>query len=203
MKIIYFDTETTGLSPLMNIFTGYNGQICQLAYLICDGESVVAKNFFFKVDYVEPSSSVITGLTVEVLDELSQGKVFGDYADVIHDDFAEADFIVAHNFMFDKKFMDAEFERLGMTFDYNNWVCSMRTTTNYLKIPGRRTLYKMPSLLELANFFGVEDDEVIKIAKRLFNSNSLAHDARFDSVKLMLAVERAKKECPSLMVLND
>lgn len=79
-----------------------------MAYTVCDGEDVKAKNFFFKVNYVEPSASQVTGLTTEILDVLSEGKVFGDYADEIHRDFACADYIVAHNISFDKKFMEAD-----------------------------------------------------------------------------------------------
>lgn len=203
MRIVYFDTETTGLSPMMNLFTGYEGQICQLAYTICDGDEVKAKNFFFKVNYVEPSASQVTGLTTEILNILSEGKVFADYAREIHDDFARADYIVAHNVSFDKKFMEAEFARLNMTFDYKNCICSMRSTVDYLKLPGRRpNMFKLPSLQELGAFFGISDAEVIETAKRLYNSSSVAHDARFDTVKLMLAVETAKKECPSLLELN-
>ena len=203
MRIVYFDTETTGLSPMMNLFTGYEGQICQLAYAICDGDETVAKNFFFRVNYVEPSASQITGLTVELLNVLSEGKVFADYADEIHEDFASADFIVSHNFSFDKKFMEAEFTRLDMNFDYKRSICSMRSTVDYLKLPGRRgNMYKLPSLQELGSFFGISDYEVIETAKRLYNSSSVAHDARFDTVKLMLAVEVAKKECPALLELN-
>lgn len=72
-----------------------------------------------------------------------------------------------------------------------------------MKLPGKRAnMYKLPSLQELGAFFGISDSEVIETAKRLYNSSSVAHDARFDTVKLMLAVEVAKKECPSLLELN-
>ena len=46
MKILMFDTETTGLRP---------GQICQLSYIVIDNSTkpykVYGKNFFFSVDY--------------------------------------------------------------------------------------------------------------------------------------------------------
>lgn len=202
MRIVYFDTETTGLSPNMNFMTGYYGQVCQLAYTIVDGESVIAKNFFFTVDYVEPSASKVTGLTTDLLAVLSNGNKFADSADEIYNDFSEADYIVSHNFSFDKKFMDAEFSRLGRRFDYKNAICSMRSTVGYLKIPGFRNVYKLPSLKELGDYFGVSDIETSERAKELYDSSSVAHDARFDTVKLMLAVENAKKVCPELMVLN-
>lgn len=202
MRIVYFDTETTGLSPNMNFMTGYYGQVCQLAYTIVDGESITAKNFFFTVDYVEPSASKVTGLTAELLAVLSNGNKFADSADEVYNDFIGADYIVSHNFSFDKKFMDAEFSRLGRSFDYKNAICSMRSTAGYLKLPGYRGGYKLPSLKELGDYFGVSDIEVIEKAKELYNSSSVAHDARFDTVKLMLSVEIAKKICPELLELN-
>lgn len=65
MKKIFIDTETTALEP---------GEIIQLTYCICDinknGEEKVSlsKNFFFDVDYIEPSAEAVHGfLDVPVL----------------------------------------------------------------------------------------------------------------------------------------
>lgn len=202
MRIIYFDTETTGLSPGPLLGGMYFGKICQLTYIILENEIPTAKNFFFKVDYIEPASTQVTGLTPQKLAILSGGRAFSDDAEEIYTDFASADFVVSHNFGFDQKFMDAEFRRIGKSFDFKRSICSMRSTCSFLKIPGKRTLYKLPSLAELSAFFGVSDREVIAKTKELFSSNSVAHDARFDTVKLMMSVERAKKVCPALVELN-
>lgn len=201
MRIIYFDTETTGLSTGPLLGGKYFGKICQLSYIILDDGKPTAKNFFFKVEYIEPGASEVTGLTPQKLAVLSGGREFSDDADEIHDDFASADFIVAHNFPFDQKFMEAEFNRLGMNFEYKRSICSMRSTCDFLKIPGWRK-YKMPSLAELGAFFGIRDSEVIAKTQELYSSKSIAHDSRFDTVKLMLAVEEGKKYCPSLIELN-
>lgn len=201
MKIIYFDTETTGLSAGPLLGGKYFGKICQLSYIILDNGAPKAKNFFFNVEYVEPSASEVTGLTPEKLAVLSGGRVFADDADEIHDDFISADFIVAHNFSFDQKFMETEFNRLGMRFEYKRSICSMRSTVDFLKIPGWKR-YKMPSLAELGSFFGIKDSDVIKKTQELYYSVSIAHDSRFDTVKLMLAVEEGKKYCPNLIELN-
>ena len=55
---IYFDTETTGLTP---------GRIIELAYILDYGTRVETKNFFFAVDYVPESASKIHGITTEKL----------------------------------------------------------------------------------------------------------------------------------------
>lgn len=199
MRIIYFDTETTGLNVSLT-----QGQICQLAYTICENGSVTAKNFFFAVDYIDPAASQVTGLTVPILYRLSGGQKFADKIDEIEDDFVSADHIVAHNFSFDKKFMEMEFMRLNRVFAYKNGVCSMRSTADFLQIstPYCKTRFKNPNLKELGDAFGVSDEEVIQTAIELYNSSSAAHDARFDTVKLMLAVEKAKLVCPKLSMLN-
>lgn len=201
MKIIYFDTETTGLSAGPLLGGRYFGKICQLSYIIINDGEQIAKNFFFKVDYIEPAASEVTGLTPEKLAVLSGGREFSDDAEEIYADFSSADFIVSHNFQFDQKFMEAEFNRLGRRFDYRRSICSMRATCDFLKIPGWKR-YKLPSLAELGAFFGVKDSEVIAKTQELYCSNSIAHDARFDTVKLMLAVEEGKKYCPALVELN-
>ncbi len=199
MRIIYFDTETTGLNVSLT-----QGQICQLAYTICENGSVTAKNFFFAVDYIDPAASQVTGLTVPILYRLSGGQKFADKIEEIEEDFVSADHIVAHNFSFDKKFMEMEFMRLNRVFAYKNGVCSMRSTADFLQIstPYCKTRFKNPNLKELGDAFGVSDEEVIQTAIELYNSSSVAHDARFDTVKLMLAVEKAKLVCPKLSMLN-
>ena len=90
--IIYFDTETTGLYP---------GRIIQLSYVLEDGESVKGKNFYFFVEWIDPSATKVHGITVEKLAELSKGKTFSDYADEIYEDFKNASLVVAHNVRFD------------------------------------------------------------------------------------------------------
>ena len=80
--ILYFDTETMGLYP---------GRIIQLAYILDDGENAVGKNFYFAVDYIEPSATAVHGITVEKLRVLSGGKIvfttnhFSTYAVLFED----------------------------------------------------------------------------------------------------------------------
>ena len=48
----------------------------QLSYIMQTKEEVSAKNFFFSVDYVEPSALAVHGFSVQKLKELSLGKEF-------------------------------------------------------------------------------------------------------------------------------
>ncbi|MBQ9709781.1 MAG: hypothetical protein IJV67_04100 [Clostridia bacterium] len=56
--ILFFDTETTGLMP---------GRIVQLSYVMQTANEVRAKNFFFAVDYVEPSAQAVHGFSPQKL----------------------------------------------------------------------------------------------------------------------------------------
>ncbi len=60
MKMIFFDTETTGIRP---------GNICQLSYILVDTSykptKTIGKNIFFTVDYVEPSAQDVHGFSID------------------------------------------------------------------------------------------------------------------------------------------
>lgn len=189
MPILYFDTETTGLAP---------GQICQLSYIIESSDRIKSKNFYFSVDYVEPAAAAITGLTVPRLAILSNGNVFGDYIDEIEADINCADVLVAHNFNFDWSFMRAEFERRGKLFRFKDKFCTMREFRPRLKLPTAKGYYKYPSLAEFACFYGVSNENTVSLAQKLFDSVYSAHDARYDTTMMFLALSKARNCCDEL-----
>ncbi len=79
MNIITFDTEATDLTP---------GQICQLSYLMARDDRVTGKNLFFAVDHMGEGAQEVHGLTMDMLEELSEGRRFEDHAKEIFDDFS-------------------------------------------------------------------------------------------------------------------
>lgn len=183
IMIIYFDTETTGLRP---------GKICQLSYIMQDETEVRAKNMFFHVGYVEPSAAAVHGFTAEILYRLSEGKVFADRAEEIAADFSAAQLVVAHNFSFDAMFMSAEFERLGERFRYENSFCSMKKFTPLCRLlRANGTAYKYPKLNELCTFLDIYPYDVTRESMRLFKAAPSAHDARYDTAALYLAMNAA------------
>ena len=178
--ILYFDTETSGLRP---------GQICQLSYIMQDGDNLSARNIFFSVDYVECGAYAVHGFSKQRLDILSNGKKFKDFIDVIENDFKRADVVVAHNLSFDAMFMRAEFERLNRVFKANGEFCSMKISTPLCKIKKASGCgYKYPKLNELCAFLGVEDYKILSVAQKIFGAKCGYHDARFDTTALLLAV---------------
>lgn len=202
MKTLYFDTETTGLRADGFILGGtvYPGKICQLAYLVEeDGDLVAAKNYYFAVDAIEPGATRVTGLTPSIVRDLSAGLGFADHADEIWRDFVSADVLVAHNITFDVRFLEVEFRRVGLSFDvWEKCFCTMRRFASVLKLPGRGSFYKMPSLEEFASFEGVTNEDIMRMMDELYHTRKAAHDARHDTVKMFLALDNA---CRSDMAL--
>ncbi len=180
--IIYLDTETTGLYP---------GNICQLSYIIDSGNGVPAKNFFFTVDYVEPSAYAVHGFSTGDLMLLSKGKRFSFFSDEILSDFNLADYIVCHNVQFDFMFLSKEFESVGKDFPRDKAYCSMKKSIEICKLPRTNGLgYKYPKLSELCEFYGITDNEISKTCAKLFNEKVNFHDARFDTTGMYLAVKK-------------
>ena len=193
--IIYLDTETTGLRP---------GKICQLSYVIQDVSGIKTKNFYFLVDYIEPSASMVHGLTVEKLLVLSNGRTFRDCSDEIYADLSNADLVVAHNTSFDFSFLREEFERVGELFNPINSLCSMKTAVPVCKLKRTNSAgYKYPKLSEFTAFLGISDQEILVTTKNIFGGNCGYHDARFDTTALFLACEKARKIYPEFNIINS
>ncbi|WPC43172.1 3'-5' exonuclease [Clostridium sp. JS66] len=191
MKKIFLDTETTGLEP---------GQIIQLTYCVCDinsrGEEKVcfAKNFFFDVDYVEPSAEAVHGFSVERLKTLSMGQGFKDVASEVAADLKGGIFI-AHNVKFDQKFVTAEFERLNsIHWNPAKFFCTMQYFKSKVNAKTKTGRLKSPRLEETMDFLRVDQNKVLQGAKKLFNCEDVDfHDARYDVAGLVSCYYRARK----------
>lgn len=183
-RMLFFDTETTGFNP---------GNICQLSYLIVDGDQIIPKNYYFKVDYIEPGAQRVHGLSVEMLAKLSNDKAFIDFYDELYEDFDNADLLIAHNFSFDIRFIKSEFMRCGVNYIYNESLCTMRYFTDICRIPGSSGyVYKWPNLEELTRFFDIKGKRIIKTTNELFDCKEIGyHDARFDTVATYLCLMEA------------
>ena len=185
--ILFFDTETTGLFP---------GRIIQLSYIMTDGETTIAKNFFFGVSYIEPSATRVHGFTVEKIQELSGGKTFSCDIDEIYDDFLSADLIIAHNVKFDIGFLIAEFNYQDRIFRYNESFDTMKAFTPIMKMErSNHKGYKYPKLSEMCEFLDIYPYDITRKSIELFNAADVSgHDARYDTTALYLSFfEGAKK----------
>lgn len=189
MKMIFFDTETTGLKP---------GSICQLSYITVDTSEkptkTMGKNLFFTVDYVEPEAEEIHGFSVEKLYELSEGLYFEDCFEDIAADFLSADFIIGHNVYFDIKFLTHEIEGCGEEFKPKNVFCTMNYYRDICKLGGGNGYYKNPKLEEVVKFMGISRENILDTANKYLGDTGSYHDARFDTAATyLIVVEGIKK----------
>lgn len=189
MKMIFFDTETTGLKP---------GHICQLSYILVDTNikpnKTIGKNIFFTVDYVEPSAEDVHGFSVEILRELSDGKSFKDSLESFLEDFKSADIFIGHNVNFDIKFFTHEMLSLGETFNPKHIFCTMHYYKNICKIINYNGNYKNPRLEEVVKFLNITSTEINNLTKKLFKGDGNFHDARFDTTATYLIVTEGIKK---------
>lgn len=158
MRILVFDTETSGLNPQWNV-------ILQLSYQIVDSDSWTTEktvNHYFS--WPENKARVtleainVNGLTEEVL----SGKKLSSRKTAFEEFVADkdsCDILVAHNLEFDKNFIIASCREEGVKFANSGWSQSydtMKRTTNYCQIPKDwGSGYKWPKLTELADCLGV------------------------------------------------
>ena len=102
-------------------------------------------------------------------------------------------------------FMSAEFERLGERFTYKNSLCSMKKFTPVCRLPrANGASYKYPKLSELCEFLDIYPYDVTRETMRLFRAAPSAHDARYDTAALYLAMnEGVKRHAAALGALRE
>jgi DNA polymerase III subunit epsilon len=183
MKMIFFDTETTGLRP---------GNICQLSYILVDTSDKpikpIGKNIFFTVEYVEPSAEKIHGFSAEALYRLSSGQYFEDRFEEFLSDFQTADFLIGHNVSFDIKFLTYELEGCGEVLEPKNIFCTMNYYKDICNFRNGRNDCKFPKLQEVIEFLHIEESSIDSLSKKYFNETGNFHDARFDTTATYLLV---------------
>lgn len=154
MKILVFDTETSGLNPQWNV-------ILQLSYQIVETDtwaSIKTVNHYFawpeEKSRVSPDAIRVNGLTKEVL----EGKQLSNRKAALEEFVADKDaceLLVAHNLEFDKNFIIASCREEGVKYASGGWSKSydtMKRMTSYCQIPKDwGSGYKWPKLTELAD----------------------------------------------------
>ena len=159
MRILIFDTETSGLDPQWNV-------ILQLSYQIVNSDSwatlkTVNHYFSWPEDKarVTQEAIAVNGLTEEVL----SGKQLSNRKTAFEEFVADkdsCDLLVAHNLEFDKKFIIASCREEGVKYANSGWGQSydtMKRMTSYCQIPKDwGSGYKWPKLPELADCLGID-----------------------------------------------
>jgi DNA polymerase-3 subunit alpha len=161
-KILFFDTETTGLPRFrnQNALAGPDNwpDIVSIAWgIIENGQRKPTKYHVIRPDgwTIEPGSMRIHGITMDYAYE--HGRNLADVLLELRKDFEGCDTVAAHNIEFDKNVL---FNAYKWRMDLNPWhiwpeseFCSMMHSNNELKIPSMYPTtyrpYKPPTLTEL------------------------------------------------------
>ena len=159
MRIVIFDTETTGL-PNREGKLADQPHVTQFASQTFDYDPKTRRfleisrlNQLIKPPITIPEDCVrISGITDAMV---ADKPTFAQISDQILAIFRNADLAVAHNLSFDQEILGYEMERLGLSKNClpSNTYDSMEGTRNLCKLPGKSAgSYKAPKLMELHQF---------------------------------------------------
>ena len=176
MKVLIFDTETSGLDA------GYN-VILQLSYQIVetsDWRILKEVNHYFawpeNESRVSAEAIQVNGLTKEYLSQLQLSDKFAALSEFVTDK-DSADLIVAHNIEFDKKFIIADCNETGVKYAASGWsFCydTMKQMTSYCAIPKMYgSGYKWPKLSELAECLNINYSDIDTHNNNINNNNEI------------------------------
>lgn len=180
----FLDIEGTG--------TQHN-QIAQLAYIITDDELnvVCAKNFFFKVENMNPFAQRLHGLSIEYLRRASDGATFADHYSEIQHDLGNT-LLVCHNTRSDYDLLASEYSRLGNEYTPQSHFCTMAHFKPICEIYDRSGKVKPPSLRELIDYHQISNEMIYECATKLFACRHVQpHDSRFDAAAIFLVCQHA------------
>ncbi|MCH8518642.1 3'-5' exonuclease [Candidatus Gracilibacteria bacterium] len=186
MKILVFDTETTGFFNKKDARLEKQPYIIQFAGILGELDTnntfteLERKDIFFKPPISIPydSSQVHHIYDVDVRDADPISKKI----DILMDFISETDVIIGHNIEFDEEMLKIELSRVQKLHLYkpNQVICTMKETVNYCALEGNGQRFKYPKLGELH--------------KKLFGEYFIgAHDAMTDveaTLKCFLALEK-------------
>lgn len=153
MPYLFFDTETTGLPKKFNApISDLDNwpRMVQIAWLLSDdsGEIISQEEYIVRPDgFIIPSeSSAIHG--IDNIKAQTEGKNLKDILEVFNHalDFTSPR-LVAHNIMFDKNIVAAEFLRANILSNFLdlNFICTMKGSVDFCALPNK----KFPKLSDL------------------------------------------------------
>ncbi len=174
MRILFFDTETTGLpinwnAPVSNLNNW--PRLVQLAWQVynSNGDLLEEHEYIIKpVGFIVPSeASAVHKITTEIA--LKNGVDLLTILNIFSSSVNSCGLLVAHNYSYDYNIMGSELLRNGQEncLKEKENICTMKASTAFCKIPGPYG-YKWPKLEELYD--------------KLFNDTFNAHNA-LDDIK--------------------
>jgi DNA polymerase III epsilon subunit-like protein len=161
MKVLIFDTETTGLPEGRNpsIYeTGKWPHIIQLAYIVYDSDTneiITIEDDYINIALgvnIDPDSQKIHNISREML---IRGIPITDALEKFNKFANMCDLFVGHNVSFDKRMVMVEGIRNKIRMNVSNTYCTMKNSVNLCKIEvinsDGEKYFKYPKLSELYN----------------------------------------------------
>jgi len=162
MPELFFDVETTGLPPRKanpEAFEQYDScRVVSIAWVLRDENTVYSQRYSV-TDPGIPDETIgadfIHGISREVMD--TYGNSLQEVLVHFMKDVKNSDKVIAHNLEFDKSVVSAELFRMGMSDDARQLMsfknlCTMKSTTNLVRIKNSYGSFKWPKLEELYKF---------------------------------------------------
>ena len=164
MKVLVFDTETTGIIPKIVKSLDDIPYILQLSYIFYDlaTSEMISKNVYIKID-----ESIVIPVEAQRINNISRDKLNSDGIPISQaltefiQYYKACDVIVAHNIEFDEKMVNYECVRNNISpvihkFDpRKGYYCTMKKGINICKIEkesktdAKKKYFKWPKLIEL------------------------------------------------------
>lgn len=181
MKVLFFDTETSGLNPQVNVILQLSYQIVSIPNWSIDK----TVNHYFpwpeERNRVSSKAIAVNGLTEKYLStqQLSNQKTA---LEEFVKDKDSVQLIVAHNLEFDKKFIIAACKENKVKFAASGWdnvYDTMKRTTDLCRIEKYYGYgYKYPKLIELADYLHINYSDLklhdsssdVELTKRCFKT---------------------------------
>ena len=177
MRVLIFDTETSGFPEKGGKLVQFAAHICDLSFI----DTLTVQEFSTLVKCPDPVPDEVLAIH-GISQEMSQTGI--DPKQVCQwflGAAARADLIVAHNSAFDMKVMEYEFERAQIAERANTPVfCTMKASTDLCRLPGKYG-FKWPKLAEAMD---------ILCGVKLENAHDALADTRGCRVLLLELVKR-------------
>ena len=185
MKILVFDTETTGFINKKEIDLNKQPHIIQFAGILGelqDGKynEISRKNIFINPGVPIPYAASQVHHIYDI--DVKDAPVMGEQVDEMMDFLNLADAIIGHNIEYDEDMIRLELKRYdkGYLYKPDQVLCTMKTSVDFCALQGKWERFKYPKLWELY--------------KKLFWEYFIgAHDAMTDveaTLKCFLALEK-------------
>ena len=166
MKVLIFDTETTGLLPKKLQLNSTNSfmfpYIIQLSWIIYDTKlnECIEKDYIIKCPVKIPDESINIHHITDIKSQT--GHCIHRVLPIFVQDFRNCDLIVGFNMQFDLSMLEIELNRLDLYQETDiifgkKFFDVMLESVNILKLKGKFSKYKYPKLIECyKHFFGKE-----------------------------------------------